>query len=130
VYRWVEHTSEVEVLIENDSPTAVFIEALVALGDLLTDERGGEPLTHEVRARAPDLAALLAEWLSELVYLAETDGFIPERVLEIELTETSLEARVAGQRTRPQTVVKGVTYHGLELTDAHGGWRARVVLDV
>jgi SHS2 domain-containing protein len=130
VYRWVEHTSEVEVLIEDDSPRAVFIEALVALGDLLTEERGGDPVTHEVSISAPDLPALLVEWLSELVYLAESDGFIPERVVEIEFTQTSLEATVGGQRARPQTVIKGVTYHDLELSQTEGRWRARVVLDV
>jgi SHS2 domain-containing protein len=130
VYRWVDHTSEVEVLIEDESPTAVFTEALVALGDLLTDERGGEAVTHEVSISAPDLPALLVEWLSELVYLAEGDGFIPERVMEIELAETSLEATVGGQLAEPQTVVKGVTYHDLELSETDGGWRARVVLDV
>ena len=118
------------MLIEDDTATAVFIEALVALGDLLTEERGGDPVTHEVSVSAPDLPALLVEWLNELVYLAETDGFIPERVVEIELGETSLEATVAGQRTRPQTLVKGVTYHGLELTRVDGVWHARVVLDV
>jgi protein archease len=130
VYRWIDHTSEVEVLIEDESPRAVFTEALVALGDLLSEDRGGDAVTHEVSARAPDLAALLVEWLSELAYLAESDGFIPERVVEIELMETSLAATVGGQRVRPQTVVKGVTYHGLELSEADGGWRARVVLDV
>jgi SHS2 domain-containing protein len=108
----------------------VFTEALVALGDLMTEERGGEPVTREVAAEAADLAALLVEWLSELVYLAETDGFIPERVVEIEIDQTRVRATVGGQRGLPQTLVKGVTYHGLELAEAHGGWRARVVLDV
>ncbi|MGH2955183.1 MAG: archease [Solirubrobacterales bacterium] len=130
MYRWIEHTSEVEVLIEDESPRAVFAEALVALADLLAEERDGDAVTREVSAGAPDLPALLVEWLSELVYLAETDGFVPERVVELELTETSIEATVEGRRGEPQTVVKGVTYHGLELAEADGGWRARVVLDV
>ncbi len=130
MYRWIEHTSEVEVVIEDESPTAVFAEALVALGDLLTEERGGYPVTHEVSATAPDLPALLVEWLNELVYLAETDGLIPECAVRIDLTDTTLSATVGGQRRRPRTVVKGVTYHNLELAEADGGWRARVVLDV
>jgi SHS2 domain-containing protein len=130
VYRWIEHTSEVEVLIEDETPRAVFTEALIALRELLTEERGGDAVTHEVSASAPDLPALLVEWLSELVYLAETDGFIPGRVVGFELTQTSVDATVGGRRARPQTVVKGVTYHGLELTETDGSWRARVVFDV
>jgi SHS2 domain-containing protein len=130
LYRWAEHTSEIELLIEDDSPEAVFTEALVALGDVLSEARGGEPVTHEVRISAPDLPALLAGWMEELVYLAETDGFIPERVAKLELEGTSLVAVVAGERSVPQSLIKAVTYHRLELKRANGTWRARVVLDV
>jgi SHS2 domain-containing protein len=130
LYRWAEHTSEIELLIEDDSPEAVFTEALVALGDVLSEARGGEPVTHEVGISAPDLPALLAGWMEELVYLAETDGFIPERVAKLELEGTSLVAVVAGERSVPQSLIKAVTYHRLELKRANGTWRARVVLDV
>jgi SHS2 domain-containing protein len=131
VYRWLDHTSEAELWIEDESPTAVLGEAAIALGDLLSEHRKGEPVTHRVGVSAADLPALLAEWLGELVHLAETDGFVPERIVEMDLADSSLEAVVAGQRTEPQTLVKGVTYHRLEMAQDEGGsWHARVVLDV
>jgi SHS2 domain-containing protein len=130
MYRWVEHTSEIELLIEDETPQAVFAEALVALGDLLTEQRGGEPVSHEVSVSAADLPTLLAEWMNELVYLAETDGFIPERTQRLDLTERTVEAVVAGRRGNPRNLVKAVTYHGLELSRSDGRWTARVVLDV
>jgi SHS2 domain-containing protein len=130
VYRWMEHTSEIELLIEDDSPEAVFTEALVALGDALGDAREGEPVTHEVSVSAPDMPALLAAWMEELVYLAETDGFVPMRVKRLTLEGTSLEAVVEGQCSVPQSLIKAVTYHRLEMKRANGSWWARVVLDV
>jgi SHS2 domain-containing protein len=131
VYRWIEHTSERELWIEDETPEAVLGEAAIALGDLLREHPGGEPVTHPVSVRADDLPALLVEWLGELVHLAERDGFVPERVLSMDLVDSSVEARVAGQRTTPQSLVKGVTYHRLEFgRDAGGPWQARVVLDV
>lgn len=84
----------------------------------------------EVRAAADDLPALLAEWLGELAYLAEADGFIPERVVRIRLVETAVDALLAGHRSDPQSLVKGVTYHRLEMAPDDALWRARVVLDV
>ena len=49
----------------------------------------------------------------------------------MDLAGSAVEAVVAGQRTRPQTLVKGVTYHQLEFEqDDAGVWRAHVVLDV
>jgi SHS2 domain-containing protein len=130
VYRWVEHTSELELLIEDTSAEAVFTEALVALGDLLSEAPGGEAVTHEIEVGAADLPALLAAWMDELVFLAEMDGFIPERVVKIELEEGRVSAVVGGERSVPQSLIKAVTYHRLEMGRANGDWRARVVLDV
>jgi SHS2 domain-containing protein len=131
VYRWLDHTSERELWIEDENPEAVLGEAAVALGELLREHRRGEPVTHRVSVGAADLPALLAEWLGELVYLAETDGFVPERVMEMELVDNRLNAVVAGQRTTPQSLVKGVTYHRLEFErDGENAWHARVILDV
>lgn len=130
MYRWLEHTSEIELLIEDETPEAVFVEAMVALGDILGDSRGGEPVTHEVRIRAPDRAALLAAWMEELVYLAEADGFIPHRIERLELDAATLGALVGGERSVPQSLIKAVTYHRLEMEPVDGGWRGRVILDV
>lgn len=130
MYRLVEHTSEVEIEIEADSAAGVLIEAATAFGEVLVDAPRLAEVECEVRASADDLPALLAEWLGELAYLAETDGFIPERVVKIEIVGTAVEALLAGHRSQPQSLVKGVTYHRLEMAPADGLWRARVVLDV
>lgn len=130
MYRWIEHTAEIELQIEDESPEAVFTEALVAFGDLVSEERGGEPVSHRVNVTAADLPALLAEWMNELVYLADTDGFVPERVDRLRLADASIEAEISGQRRIPRSVVKAVTYHGLSLRNDDGVWRASLVLDV
>lgn len=131
MYSWLDHTSERELWIEDETPKAVLGEAAIALGELLREHRAGEPVSHRVSLSAADLPSLLVDWLEELVYLAETDGFVPERVVEMELAGSSLEAVVGGQRTTPQTLVKGVTYHRLEFArDAEDAWHARVILDV
>ena len=130
MYRWVEHASEAELEIEAESAGDVLAEATIAFGDLLIDGPRLEEVEVRVRARADDFPALLAEWLGELAYLAETDGFIPERAVEVELDGAAVAALVAGHRSEPQSLVKAVTYHRLEMEGRHGLWRARVVLDV
>ena len=126
-----DHTSEAELWIEEESAKAVLGEAAIALGDLLREHRQGEPVSHPVSLSAPDLPSLLVEWLEELVYLAENDGFVPERIVQMDLSGSSVEAVVGGQRTTPQTLVKGVTYHQLEFERGEkGSWHARVILDV
>ncbi|MGE5407280.1 MAG: archease [Syntrophothermus sp.] len=131
MYRWLEHTSEAELWIEDESPRAVLGEAAVALGELLGEDGGGAEATRRVSAGAADLPTLLAEWLGELVYLAESEGFVPERVAEMDLSAGRLDAVVEGRRGKPQSLVKGVTYHRLEFErGGKDGWHARVILDV
>lgn len=128
MYRWVEHTAELELAIEARSEREVFADALAAYAELVGPAAGPHVL-HEVDAEAPDRAALLAAWLEELVFLAETEAFVPERA-EIALRPGGLHARVSGRRGDPPHIVKAVTYHDLEFSPAGSGWRARVVLDV
>jgi SHS2 domain-containing protein len=130
MYRWLDHTSEMELAIEVESPEAIFREAAVALGGLLGEGPSGDPVQTEVSVAASDLPGLLVEWLNELVYLAESEGLIPERVVGIDLGDTRVDAVVACHRSEPQNLIKGVTYHRLEMGPAGGGWRARVILDV
>ena len=128
MYRWVEHTAELELAIEAGSESEVFADALAGYAELVGPADGPHAL-HEVEAEAPDRAALLAAWLEELVFLAETEAFVPERA-EIALRPGGLHARVSGRRGDPPHIVRAVTYHDLEFSPAGTGWRARVVLDV
>jgi len=135
VYRWVDHTAELELELEAATEHGVFEEALAALGGLLAErageeETGDELARYGVSASAPDRAALLAEWLNELAYLAESEGFIPSRAERLELTGNALEATVVGRRASPSSLVKAVTYHRLGIWEEDETWRARVILDV
>jgi protein archease len=129
-YRWVEHTAEVELHIEAASERGVFESALQALGELIDEQASEEHVHREVVVAAPDREALLAAWLEELVYMAETDDLVPEQVEDLELAEGRLRASVRAHRGRPRHLVKGVTYHRLTFEGSDGRFAAQVVLDV
>jgi SHS2 domain-containing protein len=131
-YRWIEHTGEVELALDGDARADVFADALAALRELLDEdgEASAETVEAEIELEAPDQAALLADWLEELLFLAETTGLLPARATRLEVDERHLGATVAGHRGRPSGLVKGVTYHGLRLDCDDGHWTATVVLDV
>jgi SHS2 domain-containing protein len=130
VYRWVDHTAELELAVESSSEEGVFADAVAALGELLGEAPGGATVRFEVAARAPDRAAVLADWISELVFLAETESFVPERVVALSVGDGSARGVVEGRRAEPRQLVKAVTYHGLSFDRVNGGWKATVVLDV
>jgi len=130
VYEWVEHTSELELVIRADSDRGVLEEAVAALAELLGHELGGRVQTREVKVSAADRPGLLVEWIGELAYLAESQRFVAERVAETRLGDSAVEATVEGRVGDPPALVKAATYHRLEFGPDGDGWRARVVLDV
>lgn len=130
MYTTVDHTSEVELLIEDVNPETLFTESLMALSNALSDATGGTPATHRIQVQGTDLQALVVAWVRELVRLAESDGFVPERVEKLRLERSSIDAVVAGERSIPQEMIRAVRFREVEtkrLDD--GAWAARVILD-
>jgi SHS2 domain-containing protein len=129
-YRFVEHVGEVEVELEARSETGIFEAALTAFAELVGGRNGGEPIVHVVHLTAAEADLLLVDWLSELVFLAEVEGFVPERLSAIEIIDGRLRATVSGRRGEPRHLVKAVTLSKLDLDQREGTWHGRVVLDV
>jgi protein archease len=129
MYRWAEHTGELQLEIEAASERAVFEEGFEAMRELLGGGELESLLPRRVWVRSRDRAALLADWLTELAFLAE-EGLVPERLSSLELRENSLEAVVEGCHGEPPHLVKAATYHLLSLARRGSSWQARVVLDV
>ena len=128
VYRFVEHTAELEIELEADSPLGVFEEARRAFAELVGDG-DGEVVERRVDLSAPDLPSLLAAWIDELVFHADAEGLVVD-VAELELAGTGLTGFVRGRLGSPRPLVKAVTLHRLRLRAENGLWRGRVVLDV
>jgi len=143
-YRWLDHTSELELVIDADSEPGVFEDAAAALAELVreSDEEpdpdrdlrpaaGAGPVALELSVTGTDRAALLAAFLEELVYLLETRDLVPEGVAEVRLGEDRLTATLRGHTgLAPRHLVKGVTYNELTFVPRGERFTASVVLDV
>jgi SHS2 domain-containing protein len=131
-HHWIEHTAELQLELHAVSQAGVFQQAVQALRELLEDEdrTPGSAAERSVEVEASDRAALLAEWLAELVLLAETEGLVPESVRNLVVGEDSVTGVVRGRLSEPRHLIKAVTYHDLELRRDRDGWRGNVVLDV
>lgn len=137
MYRWIEHTGEVELEIDSDSEESVFADALDAVSELLRDAddedfagAAGPRLERTISLTAEDRARLLAAWLGELAFLAETEGLVPDGLSDLRVGNGVLDATVHGYESDPPHLIKAVTYHRLWFAPQRGRWRAHAVLDV
>ena len=128
-YEWRDHTAEVELVVRAPSPEDVFREAADAFGRYVELDTAGEPATRTVDASGRDHATRLVALLEELIYLADTDGFVPDDSV-VELAGNDVHVQLTGRRTEVQPIVKAATYHDLDFRKVGQEWEARVILDV
>ncbi len=136
--RWGSFPTTADIGLWATGPTpATLLEGLgLALYALLAEPRRVRPREERVvTAAGRDPAELTVAFLSELLVLAESDGFLGRRIVARTAGRpcTSVRARVAGERYDParhvaRTEVKAVTYHDLLFDPAAG--RARVIVDL
>jgi len=127
-----EHTSEVLVHLSAPTLEQLLVEAGRALAELMSDEPAG-PVEGEdaIALEAPDHAALLVQWINELLFLSETRKRIFSRFEVERVGEGAVRARVQGWTpSRLRTQVKAATFHRLSVRSGPEGLRAEVILDV
>ena len=136
----LDHTADVGFGLRAPTLEELFEEARRALLMVVFERPPAEGKEEgEIRLSAPDLETLLVRWLNELTYLIQDVGFVPAgaeiRIQESHRTGLSLEANLSCaplllEEYGWQGEIKSATYHGLDVANDDGGWRARVILDV
>ena len=131
----IEHTADVGLEIWAPDLDELFAEAAVALVAVM-----GSPAAHtgtatKVTLEAPDLDALMVDWLSEILFLFEARELVPVgarvQVWKQPWRVNAVIDGVGAEGFRQEgPAVKAVTYHGLEVKQTSAGYEARVYLDV
>ncbi len=119
-----------------DSEPALFEALGLGLYALMTDLRTVRRREERaVSASAEDAASLVVAFLSELLLLKETEGFIGREIRARTLGRppTAIVASVTGEPFDPdrhpaRADVKAVTFHALVFDPDHR--RARVIVDI
>jgi SHS2 domain-containing protein len=135
-FRILEHTADIGFEAFGATCQQVFANAARALTHLMVDLETISPQKQlSLHAEASDMPSLLVNWLSELLYLFDAEGWVFRDFAFEELTDHSLAAIAQGEkfdRTRHQVklLVKAITYHQLDLRETAQGWRAQVYVDI
>jgi len=113
-----------------------FSSAAHGLASLLSELPGGEqPLEKDIHLEADSLSTLLVQFLNEIIYLEETQDFLPGAVKHLTLTGNRLDATLTGAAYDPgihtlNAQVKAATYHGLEIEKEGERVTIKVIFDV
>lgn len=134
-YHSLDHTADSAFRIDSETMNGIFEEAAEALFEVICETETVEcSVTRQVSAEAESLEELLHDWLSELLYIHESQNLL-FRNFDVKVRDGSLKASAHGEqidRTRHElkTEVKAVTYHMMSVKHLKTGWTATVLFDV
>ena len=134
-WRLLDHTADIRLEVWGTSLEKLFIYAAKSLSTLLTSPT--EPNSEEqiqVALEGGELDELLVNWLREILYFTQTRRIVVTDADIVELSETSLKARLKVRKKRigaeTSIEVKGVTYHGISIRVNDQGYTAQIIVDI
>ena len=113
-----------------------FTSAVHGLASLLSDSSGSDHhLTRKIRIQAGSLPSLLVQLLNEIIYLEDTENFLPGKITRLKIRNNRLDATLTGAIFDPEihtlnAHIKAATYHGLEIVEEGDEVRVKVIFDV
>ena len=128
------HTADVKIRARAPDQATLFSEAFRALMEVMFGKDRREVIEKNVTVEAEDTETLLADFLSEALFISEVEGMVFARA-EVDLGNGQLTARLYGEPFDPArhaggSEVKGISYSGLSITRDTNGYMLDILFDV
>jgi len=136
MYRVLPHTADAKIEGRAADVDTLFAEMARGLYSIIVvdPDQVRSPERKRVAIAGSRLDDLLLDWLSELLFLFETEWWLGCD-FEIRVAHRGLKASIGGEafdetRHRLDHEVKAITYHGLDVARDGDGWKADVIVDI
>lgn len=132
-FKILPHTADVRLLIFGNSYAELFQNALLGMKAIIKPEETLEKSDwRKIKIESLDATALLVDFLSEVLYLIQTNHEIYDEVKIFELSQSNLEGAIRGKKFKDiKEEIKAVTYHEayVQCKDVDK-WEAMVIFDL
>ena len=135
-FRVLEHTADIGFEAIGATREKAFANAGLALQDLSVDLDSIAARDEvAIAVEGENAQELLVNWLSQVLYLFDAEGWVFREFEVRRLEDQALEAVARGEkfdriRHHVKLQVKAITYHQLALEKTPLGWRAQVYVDI
>jgi SHS2 domain-containing protein len=136
MFETFEHTADLGLRVRAPDLDTLFAEAGLALFSVIIEDLSAvkDARKVEIHLDGTDREYLLFDWLRTLLYHFDAEHLLFSR-FEARVRPDGLDGAAWGEsldRDRHELghEVKAITYHGLKVEPADGGWLAEVVVDI
>ncbi len=137
-FEYLEHTADCKFQAFGNNIHEAFAHAALATSNVMIDiSKLKHKREHYVEVKGKDKKALLYNFLEEILFLLDTEGFLPCIILNIIIKKTDsgyiLEGTFGGdliENYETHGDVKAVTYNEMKIKEEKDKTMVQVVLDI
>ncbi|HOI13714.1 MAG TPA: archease [Methanoculleus sp.] len=130
----LEHTADVLMRVRGATINEIFADAGRAMFHVMYGPCEDRGIERQVSLEAENLESLLIDYLSELLFITEVENTV-FCTFDVDLRGTRLSAVLRGEPFDPArhsagTIVKGISYFGLEIVKEEEGYVVEIIFDI
>lgn len=130
-YKILPHPADIKVQAFGKTKEELFVNAMRGMNEILKPERKAQSAKRKISVKSLDLNALLVDFLSEVLYLVQTNKEVYSDVKFAKFSDTELAGELTGAKVESfGEDIKAVTYHGLKIEQKNGLYQATVLFDI
>lgn len=130
-YQFLEHTADVRMKIRGKNSEDLFQGAMKGMFAFLKPKeiKNSGIVERKINLRSPDETALLIDFLSEVLSIANINKEYYDKIVFEKLSGNELRAKVFGKKISEfQDDIKAVTYHEAEIKMSDDGMLETLVI--
>jgi len=132
-FEFLEHTADIKFRAFGKSIEEVFENSALAMFNSMSEEKIKQNKKAKIKVSGKDYESLLYNFLEELVFLFDSEGFFVGEVKNLKINEKELSAEIIGDSAKNYEIhvdVKAITYNEMFVKKIKDVWTSQVVLDV
>ncbi len=138
-YKILDHPSDVRVQAFGKTKKELFLNAMKGMTAVLQPQiksqksqpKAGPPRAEKIIIKSIDLNALLVDFLSEVLYLIQTNKEVYNNVKFTKFSDKELEGELTGDKVESfGEDIKAVTYHDLKIKKREGLYQVQILFDI
>ena len=133
-FKILEHTADLKLRVFGKTKQELFKNVMLGMFESARVKAKEEEtkIEREIKIESADILFLLVDFLSEVLYLSEVNNEVYWQIRFEEFSDTRLKGKIIGGKIRQRgLIIKGVTYHNLEISQSKKGlWQVVILFDI
>lgn len=119
-YEYLDHTADAKFRAFGNNIEEAFTNSALAFTGIMTQQEIKAAVSKKIKVKSNSLESLLFDFLEELIFLLDTEGFILSEITKLNIDEDKfeLEAEFKGDNAdnyEMYTMIKAMTYHEMKI---------------